>query len=72
MKKLYLSRENKKLAGLCGGVGALLHIDPMLVRLLMVFGVVSTGIFPLLITYIIAWVIVPVEPEEDDGEEDDY
>ena len=62
MRKLYLSRENSKIFGVCGGIGQTYDIDPTLVRLAAVFLCLSTGILPLLLTYIIAWVIVPKEP----------
>ncbi|MCP4612288.1 MAG: PspC domain-containing protein [Planctomycetes bacterium] len=62
MRKLYLSREDSKIFGVCGGIGQTYDIDPTLVRLTVVFLCLSTGILPLLLTYIIAWVIVPKEP----------
>ena len=62
MRKLYLSREDSKIFGVCGGIGQTYDIDPTLVRLVVVFLCLSTGILPLLLTYIIAWVIVPKEP----------
>lgn len=64
MRKLYLSRRDKKLAGLCGGIGALFNIDPTLVRLLTVFGAIMSGFFPLILTYIVAWIIVPLDSAE--------
>ena len=56
-KKLYRSRENKMIAGVCGGIAEYLDVDPTIVRLvwvLMVFGV-GFGV----LAYIIAWVIMP-------------
>jgi len=70
MKKLYLSQHDKKMAGLCGGMSTLLNIDSSLVRLLMVFGAIISGFFPLVLTYLVAWIIVPVAPDESDIEED--
>ena len=35
-KKLYRSRKNKMLCGVCGGLGEYLGIDPTVVRLLVV------------------------------------
>ena len=64
MRKLYLSRSDKKIAGLCGGIGALFSIDPTLVRLLTVFGAIMSGFFQLILTYIVAWIIVPIDPAE--------
>ena len=62
MRKLYLSREDSKIFGVCGGIGQTYDIDPTLVRLAVVFLCFASGILPLLLTYIIAWVIVPKEP----------
>ena len=62
MKKLYRSRTNKKIAGICGGLGEYLEIDPTVIRLITVIIAVVTGFFPLILGYIIAWCIVPEEP----------
>ena len=62
MKKLYLSRKDSMIFGVCGGIGESYNIDPTLVRLAMVFLCLASGILPLVLTYIIAWAIVPKEP----------
>jgi phage shock protein C len=59
MKKLYRSTTNRKIAGVCGGLGEMLDADPTLVRLATVVIALATGLFPFLIGYIIAWWIVP-------------
>jgi len=59
MKKLYRSTTNRKIAGVCGGLGEMLDADPTLVRLATVVIALVTGLFPFLIGYIIAWWIVP-------------
>ena len=45
MKKLYKSRTNKKLAGVCGGLGDYFKIDPSIIRLLVLVIGVFTAIF---------------------------
>ena len=50
MKKIYRSRTDQKLAGICGGLGEIFNIDSNLIRLALVFATILTGIFPLLIT----------------------
>lgn len=58
-KRLYRSRANRMLCGVCGGVGEYFNIDPTLVRLgfiLLVFWW-GSGI----LAYFIAAVIVPDE-----------
>jgi phage shock protein PspC (stress-responsive transcriptional regulator) len=62
MKRLYLSDTDKKLGGVCGGLGEYFDADPTLVRLLTVVIALPTGVIPILIAYIIAWMIVPRRP----------
>ncbi len=59
MKRLYRSKEDRQIAGIFGGIGELYNIDPNVMRLLAVLGLLVTGIFPILVTYIIAWIILP-------------
>lgn len=63
MRKLYRSESEKKIAGICGGIGELMDVDPTIVRLLLIVVAVVTGIFPLIIGYLIAWWIVPARKE---------
>jgi phage shock protein C len=62
MKKLYLSKKDSKILGICGSIGETYDIDPTLVRLITVFLCLSTGIIPMLLTYFIAWIIIPKAP----------
>ena len=64
MKRVYLSKKNKKIFGMCGGIGEAYDIDPTVVRLMTIFLCLATGIIPLLLTYLAAWIIVPEEPTE--------
>jgi phage shock protein C len=64
MKKLYRSRTDKKIYGICGGLAELFGIDSTIVRLAMVFVGLVTGVFPLVITYLIAAWIIPVKPDD--------
>jgi phage shock protein C len=59
MKRLYLSNTDKKLAGVCGGLGEYFEIDSTLVRLFTVVITVATGFLPMLIAYIVGWMIIP-------------
>lgn len=63
MKKLHRSRTDRKIAGVCGGLGEYLDVDPTIVRLLAIVFGIATGIFPFLIGYIIAWFVVPERTE---------
>lgn len=61
-KKLYLSRVDKKLAGVCGGIAEYLEVDATIIRLLWVasFFLGGVGIF----AYIIASFVIPHRPIE--------
>ena len=59
-KKLYRSRTNRMLCGVCGGMGEYFGIDPTLVRLVWaILGCTFTGV----IAYMIAAIIIPEEGE---------
>lgn len=60
-KRLYRSRKDQQIAGVCGGVADYLGVDPTLVRLLWVIFALAGG--PGLLLYVIMWAIVPEEPE---------
>jgi len=60
MKKLHRSQTNKKIAGICGGIGELTDTDPTIIRLIVIVLGIVTGFFPFFIGYLIAWWIVPV------------
>jgi phage shock protein C len=64
-KRLYRSRKDKKIAGVCAGFGDYCDIDPTFVRL----GLVALSLFAGggIIFYIIAAVVIPLEPEENEG-----
>lgn len=59
MKKLKRYPERNWLAGICGGIGVTYDVDPTIVRLVFIFATIATGIIPLAVTYLVAWVIVP-------------
>ncbi len=62
-KKLTLSRRNKKIAGVCGGVAEYLEMDATLVRLAWVMMALFGGWG--LLGYLVAWIIIPEEPAAD-------
>lgn len=59
INKLYRSRDNKLIAGVCGGLGKHLGIDPLLVRLFFVLLIFANGIG--IILYLILLILVPKE-----------
>ena len=57
-KQLRRSRTNKMVAGVCGGLGEYLGIDPVVVRLVWTLATLlgfGTG----LLIYLVAWIIIP-------------
>jgi len=50
------------LGGVCGGFADYFDIDPSLVRLIFVGLALVTAVLPMLIVYVIAWLVVPLEP----------
>jgi phage shock protein C len=62
MTRLYRSNSDKKIAGVCGGIGQLMDVDPTIVRLVVIVLTFATGIVPFFVGYLIAWWIVPPEP----------
>lgn len=62
-KLLYRSEKNKMLAGVCGGIGEYLNIDPTVIRLIFVLLSLLTGIIFGLIIYIVLVFIIPTESE---------
>ncbi len=59
MKTLYLSESNRKIAGVCGGMGEYFEVDPTIIRLVAVGVAIMTGILPVVIGYLLAWAIIP-------------
>jgi phage shock protein PspC (stress-responsive transcriptional regulator) len=59
-KKLYRSRIDRKIAGVCGGLGEYFGIDPTLVRVLFVLGSIFVG--GALLVYLILAIVIPEEP----------
>ncbi len=60
-KKLFKSKTDKKLCGVCGGLAEYLEIDSTLIRLACVFAVLFAGCG--LLAYIVAAIVIPEQPE---------
>ncbi|MCU6712002.1 PspC domain-containing protein [Paenibacillus sp. J5C_2022] len=61
LRKLYRSRRDKKLSGLCGGLGEMLNVDATLLRiLLIIITILSSG--TVILIYLVAALVVPKEP----------
>jgi phage shock protein PspC (stress-responsive transcriptional regulator) len=60
-KQLRRSRTNRKISGVCGGIGEYLDVDPNLIRLLLVVGTIITG-GGLALAYLVAIFVMPDQP----------
>jgi phage shock protein C len=58
-ERLYRSRDEKMLAGVCGGLAEYFKIDPVLVRAIFVALLLTGPGAPL---YLVLWIIVPLAP----------
>ncbi len=67
MKRLYRSLDERRIAGICGGLGETYGIDPTLLRLVFVFLAIVSGFLPMVVVYIIGWIIIPISPQSKRG-----
>ncbi len=60
-KKLYRSRTDRKVCGVCGGLAKYLGMDPTIMRLIVVLLTLFVG--GGLIAYLVCALVIPEEPE---------
>lgn len=60
-KRLTRSRTDEKIAGVCGGLAEYLDVDATLVRLVWLAAALLAGWG--FIAYLIAWIVIPLEPD---------
>lgn len=60
MKKLYRSEKDKMIAGVCAGLAEYLNMDPTLIRVIFLIGLVL-GFSASFWVYVGLWVFVPTE-----------
>ena len=60
-KRLYRSRTDRKIAGVCGGMAQYFGWDPVIPRIVLLVLILGAGIGPL--AYIICWIAIPLEPK---------
>lgn len=61
VKRLYRSRDERMIAGVCGGLGKYLSVDPTIIRILFIIFAFTGGGF---LAYLIMLLVVPEEPME--------
>ena len=60
MRKLYRSRTERSIAGICGGLAEYFDSDPTMIRLLMLLLILFGGLS--IWAYIILWIVIPEQP----------
>lgn len=61
-RKLFRSKKNRILGGVCGGFGEYLQIDPVVVRLLFLISLIPLHVLSVL-AYLVCWIVLPRETE---------
>lgn len=59
-RRLYRSRTDRSIAGICGGLGAFFNADPTMIRLITLLLILFGGLS--IWAYIILWIVIPEEP----------
>lgn len=62
MRRLYRSRQDKVIAGVCGGIGEYFKVDPVWIRIAFVLLIFAQGVGVIL--YIIAFLLMPENPHQ--------
>jgi phage shock protein C len=63
MKKLFLSTADRKIGGVCGGIGEYLERDPTVIRILFILLVLFSFGFAVF-AYLAMWLIIPKKPAD--------
>ncbi len=58
-RRITRSRDDRMVAGVCGGVARYFGWDPTLVRVLYVVASVVSAAFPGILVYIVLWIVMP-------------
>ena len=62
-KKLYSSRTDQKIAGVCAGLAEFLNIDPTIVRLIWALvAIAGAGV----LAYLVCALVIPEKPDKID------
>lgn len=66
-RKLYRSKTDRMIGGVCGGLGEYFNVDSTVVRLAFIVGTLLGG--PGLVAYIICLILIPLAPDITGGAE---
>lgn len=59
MRRLYRSMQDRKIAGVCGGLGDYFDLDPVFFRLVFLLSILFGGLGAL--AYLVMWIMVPAQ-----------
>ena len=62
-KRLYRSRDNRMIGGVCAGLGEYIGMDPTVVRLIFVVGALL-GFGSLVLVYLVMLLVIPEKPQD--------
>jgi phage shock protein PspC (stress-responsive transcriptional regulator) len=60
-KRLYRSKTDRMIAGVCGGLAEYFNVDPVIIRIIALILLLPGGL-PGIIPYVILWIVVPEKP----------
>ncbi len=66
--KIYRSKSDRTISGVCGGLAVYLNMDVTIIRLVWAILTFATGIFMGIVIYLICVLIIPEEPDYYDAE----
>lgn len=64
-RRLYRSRKDQMISGVCAGIGNYLNIDPTIIRILFLISLFSWGAGVLI--YIVCSIVIPVTPLDEES-----
>lgn len=64
-KRLYRSKSERMLGGVCGGVAKYLNVDPVVIRIVWALAFLAGGTG--FVAYIVGWFIIPEDPNEEEA-----
>jgi len=62
IKRIYRSKKDKAIAGVCGGIGEYLNIDSTIIRIFWAASLFAGGAG--IVAYILCWIIIPENPNQ--------
>lgn len=67
MKKLYRSKTERKISGVCGGIAQYFNCDPTIIRLAWALISVLSAAVPGVLIYFVCAFVIPEEPDSIDS-----